>query len=34
MTKRVVALAVLVAAGVLVYQSIPDLRRYMQIRQM
>ncbi|WP_405140876.1 DUF6893 family small protein [Sphaerisporangium viridialbum] len=34
MIKRLMTLAALVAVGVLVYQSIPDIKRYMQIRQM
>ncbi|MFG1874846.1 DUF6893 family small protein [Sphaerisporangium sp. NPDC049003] len=34
MTKRLMTLAVLVGVGVLVYRSIPDIKRYMQIRRM
>ncbi|MCW2876517.1 MAG: hypothetical protein JWQ95_617 [Sphaerisporangium sp.] len=34
MMKRLVMLAALVAVGVMVYQSIPDIKRYMQIRSM
>ena len=34
MMKRLITVAGLVALGVLVYQSIPDFKRYMQIRQM
>lgn len=34
MTRRLLTLVAVAAVGVLVYQSIPDLRRYMRIRQM
>lgn len=34
MKRHLVTLAVLTAAGVVVYRSIPDLQRYMKIRRM
>ncbi|MFB9708669.1 DUF6893 family small protein [Streptosporangium sandarakinum] len=34
MLRRLFVGAVLVGIGVLVYQSIPDLKRYMRIRRM
>lgn len=34
MLKRVVAGAVLVGVAVLVYQSLPDIKRYMRMRNM
>jgi hypothetical protein len=34
MVKRLMATAVLVGLAVLVYQSIPDIKRYLKIRKM
>ncbi|WP_373869523.1 DUF6893 family small protein [Sphaerisporangium rufum] len=34
MVKRLIKIAALVAVGVVVYQSIPDLKRYLKIRRM
>ncbi|MBB6475552.1 DUF6893 family small protein [Sphaerisporangium rubeum] len=34
MRRHLVKLAVLTAAGVLVYRSLPDIKRYLKIRQM
>lgn len=34
MLKRLIILAVLVGVGVLIYQSLPDIKRYWEIRQM
>jgi hypothetical protein len=34
MLKRLLATAALVGLAVLIYQSIPDIKRYMKIRKM
>ncbi|WP_376770957.1 DUF6893 family small protein [Streptosporangium becharense] len=34
MLKRLVALAMLAGVAVLVYQSLPDIKRYLRIRSM
>ncbi|WP_425566960.1 DUF6893 family small protein [Sphaerisporangium flaviroseum] len=34
MKKRLMTMTLMVAVGVLIYQSIPDIKRYMQIRSM
>ncbi|WP_443729125.1 DUF6893 family small protein [Sphaerisporangium fuscum] len=34
MLKRLITLGILVAVGVMIYQSIPELRKYMLIRKM
>ncbi|MFC6084295.1 DUF6893 family small protein [Sphaerisporangium aureirubrum] len=34
MRRRLITLAALTAVGVMVYRSIPDLKRYMRMRSM